>query len=79
MAGVRAQLERQKGGGSEFYLVGHKFSAADILLVHCVDWAESITAISSSNALAKFSSVVGLGFSALSWLRNRILLSLFMA
>ena len=42
MAGVRAQLEKQNGGGSEFYLVGHKFSAADILLVHCCDWAESI-------------------------------------
>ena len=42
MAGVRAQLEKQKGGGSEFFLVGSTFSAADILLVHCVDWAESI-------------------------------------
>ena len=42
MAGVRAQLEKQKGGGSEFYLVGSTFSAADILLVHCCDWAESI-------------------------------------
>ena len=43
MAGVRAQLERQKGGLSD-YLVGHKFSAADILLVHCCDWAAGVDA-----------------------------------
>ena len=41
MAGVRAQLEAE-GVAAEFYLVGRNFSAADILLVHCVDWAESI-------------------------------------
>lgn len=47
MVGVRAQLERQKEqaaqrGAADYFLVGGGFSAADVLLVHCCDWASSI-------------------------------------
>jgi glutathione S-transferase len=47
MGGIRAQLEGQRAlahtnGRQEFYLVGSSFTAADVLLVHCCDWAASI-------------------------------------
>jgi glutathione S-transferase len=37
--GVLATQLRQSGGP---FLLGADFSAADILLVHCIDWAEAI-------------------------------------
>ena len=47
MHGIRAQLESQRDhskmtGSNDYYLVGSCFTAADILLVHCCDWASSI-------------------------------------
>ncbi|KAL3893968.1 MAG: hypothetical protein SGPRY_013943 [Prymnesium sp.] len=45
MVGILAQLEKQReavGEGSTYFWVGGCFTAADILLVHCCDWAASI-------------------------------------
>jgi len=42
MQGVRAQLLKQREQGAEYFLVGSCFTAADILLVHCCDWALGI-------------------------------------
>jgi|EP00326_Haptolina_ericina_P029474 glutathione S-transferase len=44
MVGVRAQLEKQRERAlsNEYFLVGNGFTAADVLLVHCCDWAAGI-------------------------------------
>lgn len=42
MVGVRAQLEKQQARNAAFFLVGGGFTAADVLLTHCCDWAEGI-------------------------------------
>ena len=47
LVGVRAKLGQQKEqalskGTAAFFLVGECFTAADVLLVHCIDWAEGI-------------------------------------
>ena len=45
MVGVRARLEEQRasaGAGADYFLVGSCFTAADVLLVHCCDWAAGL-------------------------------------
>jgi glutathione S-transferase len=44
VAGVRAQLETQSAREPGYFLVGSCFTAADVLLVHCCDWAAGIDA-----------------------------------
>ena len=58
MAGVRAQLEAQRPQRPGYFLVGGCFTAADVLLVHCCDWAEGIDA-DKGPAASWFSKYIG--------------------
>ena len=45
MVAVRSQLEKQReraDPSSGYFLVSERFTAADVLLVHCCDWASGI-------------------------------------
>ena len=39
---IRVQAAELARGGTDGYILGAQFSAADVLLVHCLNWAEAI-------------------------------------